>query len=159
MYLTSLRPLVLALTLFCVAPFSVAASEKEKGSPIRSAAVPEAFLAKAGLDQASVAKARLEARPSTSRTMMGLYTSYGILSGLDMYSTVQARNNGARELNPLLNTGYAQATARKAIFTATTILAVRQMAKRHKRAAKVTMVILNVVNAAVVAHNLKNARP
>lgn len=106
----------------------------------------------------SVAVARAwkaETRPSTP--LRGLYVSYGVLQGLDMYSTIAARNNGAREMNPLLDSGYGQAAATKALFAAGTYVAVQKLAKKNKKAAVITMAILNVTSALVVTHNFKNA--
>ena len=99
-----------------------------------------------------------EDRAERSGALKGLFGAYSALSALDMYSTIQARNNGARELNPLLNTDYAQATLTKALFTATTVMGVRAMAKKNKKAATVTMIVINIVSAAVVVNNFKNAR-
>ena len=50
-----------------------------------------------------------------------------------------------------------QVMAVKAVTGLTTYYAVNRMAKTNKKAAIVTLAILNGVTAAVVAHNLKTA--
>lgn len=95
---------------------------------------------------------------STPGSLKALYTSYGVLQGLDMWSTILARHNGAREMNPLMNTGFAGASLVKGLMTTGTFAAVNSLEKKNRKAAVVTMVALNVVNAAVVAHNFRNAR-
>lgn len=101
-------------------------------------------------------EARLGA-PS-SRALTALQISYGGLQTADMWTTIAARNNGAREVNPLMNGSYARATAFKAAMGVSTVFATRAMAKKNKKAAIVTMVVLNGVTAAVVANNIRNAR-
>jgi hypothetical protein len=53
---------------------------------------------------------------------------------------------------------YGKTTAFKAAMGAGTMMATRAMATKNKKAAIVTMAVLNGVTAAVVANNLKNAR-
>jgi hypothetical protein len=95
---------------------------------------------------------------STPRPLKVLYMSYGALQGLDMYSTMVARQNGAREVNPMMNIGYAQASVVKGLMVTGTFAAVKNLEKKNRKAAVVTMVALNVVTAAVVANNFRNAR-
>ena len=92
------------------------------------------------------------------RTLNIMFGSYGALQGLDMYSTDLARRNGAYEANPLMNAGSTRATAMKAATSALTYFTVRSIAKKNKKAAVVTMAILNGVTGAVVVNNLRNAR-
>ena len=98
---------------------------------------------------------------STSRkstqALNALYASYGVLHGLDTYSTRQALDNGAREANPLMNNGTGQNMATKLVLAAATVGAVKLIAKKNKKAAVVAMVVLNGAMAAVVANNMKNA--
>jgi hypothetical protein len=95
---------------------------------------------------------------ATPQSLKVLYLSYGALQGLDMYSTIVARQNGAREMNPMMNTRYAQASAVKALMAAGTFAAVKSLEKKNRRAAVFTVVGLNVVTAAIVANNFRNAR-
>jgi cytochrome bd-type quinol oxidase subunit 2 len=99
-----------------------------------------------------------DASRSSSKTIKALYGSYGVLQGLDMYSTIAARQRGAVEANPLMNTGFTHGAAFKALMGATTMLTVKAIEKKNKKAAIVTMIALNSVTAIVVANNIRNAR-
>lgn len=96
-------------------------------------------------------------RQPSSKSLKALYGTYSVLQGLDMYSTIVARNRGAREVNPMMNLGYTQATAMKAVMAAATIISVRKMEKKNKKAAIATMIAMNVVSAVVVGINFRNA--
>lgn len=93
-----------------------------------------------------------------SRAAAILYGSYGVLQGLDMYSTVVARNAGAREMNPLMDGGYAQAGIFKVLMGAGTFASVKVLEKKNRKAAIVTLVVMNAVTATVAANNFRNAR-
>ena len=54
--------------------------------------------------------------------------------------------------------GYGKAAAIKAGLSAGTLLATRAMAKKNRKAAVVSMWLINGVTAAVVANNVRNAR-
>ena len=101
---------------------------------------------------------RVEAGRPSSKTIKVLAGSYGVLQGLDMYSTIVARNRGANEVNPIMNTPYAQATVFKAAMTATTLITLKQLEKKNKKAAIAAMVAMNVVSGFVVAKNFSNAQ-
>ena len=62
---------------------------------------------------------------SASHAINALYASYGVLQGLDMYSTVTARQHGAVEANPMMAGSYSRGAAVKVLMAATTIAAVR----------------------------------
>jgi glycine/D-amino acid oxidase-like deaminating enzyme len=104
-----------------------------------------------------------EARQSASlkrpqKALNTLQITYAGLQAADMWTTIAARNNGAREVNPLMYGSYAKGMAFKAAMSASTMLATRAMAKKNKKAAVVTMILVNGVTAAVVANNVRNAR-
>lgn len=100
-----------------------------------------------------------EAGPKgSSAGLKALYGSYGALQTLDMVSTIKARQQGARELNPMMTGSYGQATATKALLAAATMGGVKAMEKKSRVAALVTMIALNVATAAVVATNYRNSR-
>jgi Domain of unknown function (DUF5658) len=141
MFRSIIRFGVAALSLGLAAP--VAAQERST----QQLTVPSAAVAAAWAQEVS-----------TPRSLKVLNTSYGVLQGLDMYSTILARQNGAREVNPMLNTGYAQASLVKGLIATGTFAAVKNLEKKNRKAAIVTMVTLNVVYAAVVANNLRYAR-
>jgi hypothetical protein len=102
--------------------------------------------------------AKDEAPKSSSAAVKALYGSYGVLQGLDMYSTIVARQRGAVEANPLMNTGFTRAAGFKALMGASTLLAVKAIEKKNKKTAIITMIALNSVTAVVVANNVRNAR-
>jgi len=123
---------------------SVAAQERPRGELVApSPAVAAAWAKEAG---------------GSSGAVRTLYASYGVLQGLDMVSTVVARNRGAVEANPVMGGGYAKGVAIKASAGAFTMLAVRAIEKKNKKAALFTMIALNVATAAVVANNVRVAR-
>jgi hypothetical protein len=80
------------------------------------------------------------------------------LQSLDVWSTVGARHGGAREVNPVMSGGYGTAAAIKTGLTVGTLVATRAMAKKNRKAAVITMWVINGVTAAVVANNVRNAR-
>jgi hypothetical protein len=102
--------------------------------------------------------AREERKTSSSKTLTALQVSYVGLQGLDMWSTFTARSNGAREVNPLMAGGYGTGAAIKAALTTGTIFGTRAIAKKNRKAAVVTMWVINAVTAVVVANNISNAR-
>jgi hypothetical protein len=98
------------------------------------------------------------AQPGPSSKALNLMMgSYAALQALDMTSTIQARQAGAREVNPLMDGGYGQGMAMKAALSAGTLGAVRMIAKKNRKAAFITMIALNIASAAIVANNMKNA--
>lgn len=137
--------LVAALVLTSVSP-AFADDKRTPGRVIApSKAVADAWAAE-------------EAQRPMSKALRGMEGVYVGLQAADMWTTISARQRGAREVNPLMDTNYAQATAFKALMTAATVVASRKIAKKNTKAAVVTMVLLNVVSAAVVANNIKNTR-
>ena len=98
---------------------------------------------------------------SLSPGLVSLYASTAALQVLDVHSTYAVIGRGGAEGNPLL----AGVVSHKAAFVALKvgvasgmIMAARQVAKRNKPAAVVTLVALNSVYAAVVSHNYQLAR-
>jgi hypothetical protein len=137
------RP-ALVLVMVSMAPHAFAA---ERGSELvaPTAAVREAW-----------AQEARQHGPS-SGALTAMYGVYGALQGLDMASTIKARNQGAREVNPIMAGGYGGATARKAVLAGATLAAVGIMQKKHRKAAFVTLLALNAATAAVAASNFRNA--
>jgi hypothetical protein len=123
---------------------SVAAAERSGAEPVApSSAVAAAWAKESGGSSAAV------------RT---LYATYGVVQGLDMVSTIVARNRGAVEANPAMQGSVARGVAVKAAMGVVTMLAVRAIEKRNKKAAIVTMIAANVATAVVVANNVRNAQ-
>lgn len=106
----------------------------------------------------AVAAAWAKESGGSSTAVRTLYATYGVVQGLDMVSTVVARNRGAVEANPMMQGNYAKGVAMKAAMGAVTVLAVRAIEKKSKKAAVITMIGLNVATAAVVAKNIQNAK-
>jgi hypothetical protein len=131
---------VLALTV--VAPV-VHADERHSSDPV----APTAAVAAAW---------KQEAKPS-SASLRALFVSYSAVQALDMTSTIKARNNGAIEANPVMQGSYAKGMAVKAALGAATMVAVRSLEKKNKKAAIITMIAANLATAAVVAHNMQVA--
>jgi hypothetical protein len=96
----------------------------------------------------------------SSRLMNSLYASTAVMQALDVHSTLAALNSGGVEANPMMSglTGNKAAfIAVKAAVATTTILATRQLAKRNKVAAVVTLVAINSAYAFVASHNYRVA--
>ena len=97
-------------------------------------------------------------QPPSAKPVNLMLASYAALQGLDMMSTIQARQAGAREVNPLMAGSYGQTTAIKAALTLGAMSAVKLMGKKNRRTALVTAVALNIASAAIVANNMRNTR-
>lgn len=136
-----LRPVVAILVLSAAAPVW-AADDTLSAAP--STAVAAAWAAERALQAPSPRPVNL------------MLASYAALQGLDMASTIEARQAGAREANPLLAGGYGQATAMKAALALGAIGAVKLMGKKNRKAALCTAIALNVASAVVVANNMRN---
>lgn len=133
---------------------SVAASLMLSVVPVAASERPSEPVA----PSAAVAAAWAKESKGSSAAVRTLYATYGIVQGLDMASTVVARNRGAVEVNPVMQGSYAKGVAVKAALGAVTVLAVRGIEKKSKKAAIITMIGLNVATAAVVAKNIQNAK-
>ena len=146
---------VFACLVLAAAP--AAAADRIEAGPLAAAAAAAGH----DLDEVPVDAEWTNAHRMASRdgkTVNLLFGSYAVLQGLDMYSTVVARNRGAREANPLMNTGYAQAASLKAATSLATYFATRAMVRKNRKAAVITVAILNGVTGAIALNNLKNAR-
>jgi hypothetical protein len=106
---------------------------------------------------AAVAAAWKREAPKPAPALRALFVSYAVAQGLDMATTIRARNLGAVEANPVLGTSYVQAFAVKATLGTVTILAMRSMGKTHRKTAIITMLAANAATVAVAAHNLRIA--
>jgi hypothetical protein len=100
-------------------------------------------------------------RPGPSPLMTSLYASTAVMQALDVHSTLRALDRGAVEANPLM----AGTARNKAAFIAikagvalSTVMAARNMSKRNKVAAVLTLVAINSAYAMIVNHNYKVAR-
>lgn len=142
MFRSLLRPMVALFVLSVTTP-ALAADKPDVVAP--SAAVAAAW-------------AKEAPKGPSSAALRALYGSYGALQTLDMVSTIKARQQGAREVNPMMTGNYGQATATKALLAAATLVGVKAIAKKNRKAAFVTMIALNIATTAVVVSNYRNAR-
>jgi len=99
--------------------------------------------------------------PRRPSLLPALYASTALLQALDAHSTMKAINAGAHEANPFMkgvagNQGALLAV--KAGVAGATIYFAEKMWKRNPVGAIAMMVVVNGVNAAVVAHNYRVAR-
>ncbi len=142
MFRSLLRPMVALLVLSVTTP-ALAADKPDVVAP--SAAVAAAW-------------AKEATKGPFSAALKALYGSYGALQTLDMVSTIKARQQGAREVNPMMTGNYGQAATTKALLAAATLVGVKAIAKKNRKAAFVTMIALNIATTAVVVSNYRNAR-
>jgi hypothetical protein len=92
-----------------------------------------------------------------SPTLRTLLVSYGALQGVDMASTIIARNHGAVEANPVLQGSYGSGIAAKAALGCVTTFAVRALDRHSRKAAILTMIAANAATAAVAVRNMRIA--
>lgn len=100
-------------------------------------------------------------RPEGSRLMTSLYATTAVMQALDIHSTMSALSRGAVEANPAMSgitRNKAAFVALKAGVAVSTVLAARNMSKRNKVAAVLTLVAVNSAYAYVVSHNYRVAR-
>ena len=100
-------------------------------------------------------------RASSHAVMRPLYLSFGVLQGLDVYTTRVALERGARETNPLMG-GLADKPAAlvavKAAATFGTVYLVERMRIRHPVAAAITMAAIDSAYVMLVVRNAQVAR-
>ena len=112
------------------------------------------------LEQGPIQIAPVNRGAGSSATLKSLYASTAIMQGLDVHSTMAVLKHGGGEANPLMG-GLVKNKAAfigvKAAVAAGTILAARQIGKRNKVAAIVTLVAINSAYAFVVQHNYRVA--
>lgn len=99
---------------------------------------------------------RSSGRPSF--LMQSLYATTIVVQGLDAHSTFRAIDAGGKEGNPLVGSLAERRPAflalKGAISTAT-IYAARDLSKRHKVAAVLTLIGINSAYAALIANNYR----
>ena len=126
--------------------------------PTLGASVPLVDLDQLGRPPVPPATSRVDR--GSSRLLNSLYASTAVMQALDVHSTLSALGNGGVEANPMmsgLTRNKAAFIAVKAAVATSTILATRQIAKRNKVAAVVTLVAINSVYAIVASHNYRVA--
>ena len=136
------------LATLMLATVSVVPAAAEERPAAGSVVAPNAVVAKAWAKEAGGASSLLKT----------LVVTYGVVQGLDMASTMKARNRGAVEANTVMQGSYTKGIAMKAALGAVSVFAVRAIEKKSKKAAVITMIAMNVGTATVVANNMLNAR-
>jgi hypothetical protein len=100
-------------------------------------------------------KPATQGRPAALTT---LYVSFGLLSGLDFYTTLRGTRAGATEGNPVMAPiagNPAALLAVRAGGSAAAIYFAERLRKRNRAAAIAAMAVTNGVLAAIVAHNAR----
>jgi hypothetical protein len=100
-------------------------------------------------------------RTGSSALMTSLYASTAVMQALDVHSTLLALDRGAVEANPLMAGAAGNRTAfiaLKAGVAFSTVMAARNMSKKNKVAAIITLVAINSAYAMVVNHNYRVVR-
>jgi hypothetical protein len=145
---------VVATLMFTAIPASAQEMLAEQAKPVVT--VPSTAVLDAWAREGQ--KLTLANPSKSSPAVRNLFVTYGAVQGLDVLTTAIARNRGASETNPALRGGFAQGLAIKAGLGVATVLAVKAVQKKSKRAAIITMIALNVATAAVVVNNIKVAK-
>lgn len=99
---------------------------------------------------------RSSGRPSF--LMQSLYATTIVVQGLDAHSTFRALDAGGKEGNPLIGSLAERRPAfiaLKGAISTGTIYAARDLSKRHKVAAVLTLIGINSAYAALIANNYR----
>jgi hypothetical protein len=143
-----------------VAPFGIEAvaadrvAESTGTGPINLAGARGAIFT--GLRLPQLPRTPLPRRPSGKAPMYSMYVAFGVLQGLDAYTTLTAVERGARESNPVVGglTGNPPALiAAKAASTVVTIYAMEKIRKRNPLAVAIAMAAIDSAYLTIVAHN------
>jgi hypothetical protein len=99
---------------------------------------------------------RSVARP---KALMPLYGTLGILQGLDMHSTMKSIGSGnGSEANPIMEPVVKNSAAFLAVKASTTVGVIwmsEKLWRRHRKAAVVSVFVVNAIMAGVVANNYR----
>jgi hypothetical protein len=88
----------------------------------------------------------------------GMYLTFGLLQGADVFSTIVAVKSGAREANPLMRVladSPAPLIAVKATATVATVYLIERIRKRSPVVAAVTLAAIDSAYGVVVMHNVR----
>lgn len=153
---------IAALVVSLVPGAATVAHAQERASLDVSAAVSNAItpalVAASDVPAQRFRPARAEGHSSL---MSALYASTFTMQALDVHSTLKAFGAGAVEANPLMTDvtkNKLAFVALKAGIATSTVLAARNMARRNKVAAVMTLVAINSAYAMIVDHNYRVAR-
>lgn len=159
-----LRRLFIALAIVTVGTMTASVAQAQErvqldlSTAVSNSVVPPVVLSASQLPIAFDTGYR---RQGPSPLMTSLYASTAVMQALDVHSTLQALGRGGVEGNPMMNgvTGNKGAfIALKAGVAFSTVMAARNMSKRNKVAAALTLVAINSAYAMVINHNYRVAR-
>jgi hypothetical protein len=142
--------------LFAGAP-AARASDRDPASPAPLADAVARAAKDAGAGQINLWT--LSQEPKRPRMLPVLYGTYATLQAFDIVTTRRAIKAGAREVNPLMNSGHVGTMiAVKAATGVSTMYITEKMWKKNRAGAVILMAAINGATAAVVAHNARNVR-
>lgn len=90
---------------------------------------------------------------SLSANSQDLKVTYVGLNILDTYTTVRGLEQGGRELNPLM-TDQRRMVFLKGSITMANMYLISEMEKTHPKAAKITLIGINVIYIGVIINNI-----
>jgi hypothetical protein len=145
---------VLSLTFVLAAALPVfAAGHDGPGSD------PAVASAQTNRGQTPVTLWKVSQEPKRPALLTTMYGTYATLQVLDLMSTRKALAAGASERNPLMGAGNTgRMIAMKAATGALSIYFAEKAWKKNKVGGIVLMAVINSASAAVIAHNMHNAR-
>jgi hypothetical protein len=151
------RAAVFTLALLCAGAPAALASDRGAASPAPLADAVARAAKHAGADPINLWT--LSQEPKRPRMLPVLYGTYATLHALDIVTTRRAIKAGAREVNPLMNSGHVGTMiAVKAATGVSTMYITEKMWKKNRAAAVILMAAINGATAAVVSHNFTTAR-
>jgi uncharacterized membrane protein len=146
------------VTFLLVSSLSVVASQNEALSGQTAMPISAEVARAVGDANPTVSLWTLSQSPHRPAAVGVLYGTYATLQALDVVSTRKALGAGGHELNPLMNRGNVGAMlAVKAAVGVSTIYFTEKLWKKNRAGAIAVMVALNGAQAAIVAHNTRNA--
>jgi hypothetical protein len=150
--------LILSIPMWLIAAAVPAHAQTFSDLTLPSTVVAEAPLLFAPVVAANRIGAADNALTGSSRALTSLQVSFVALEALDVFSTMRGMRHGHTEANPLMRgmagNSMAMATV-KAGAAASTILLVRQVARKNRVAAIALMAATNTALSVVVARNLR----
>jgi hypothetical protein len=132
----------------------------ESAAPLRQLPTDTPSLRLPVAIRTSVGTASVPAHAAPDAVMRSLYVGFGVLQGLDVYTTRVALQSGAREANPLmvgLADRPAALVAAKAAAAFGTVYLVERLRVRNGVAAVVTMAAIDSAYAMLVVRNARVA--
>jgi hypothetical protein len=108
----------------------------------------------------AAAQSLVEAKRERPAALVPLYLTFAGLQAVDVHSTLQALDNGARESNPMVRSAMGHPAGMFVLKSGTAVGVVfltERLWRRNRVAAVVTMIALNSAYATIAAHNYRTA--